>query len=334
MSRHNYARTIMMKDGVFTTSAFYPSNLPPHSTIPLFPLAGKPDVRTVLCNENGYFATYQSDSNGFRNAPSISSGKDVVLLGDSFVHGACIHNQGTISSKLQRYLDHKNVSVRNFGYGGTSTLHQYAILNEYLNLEKTAKVFWFIFLGNDYGEIKTEMKNPFLNEYLKNENIYPIQNLAVRKNEISNLIDEIAASDLRVYLPPIIDFYNLRRIYRTLHNALRNNPRQEDLQGLDHMSRILANAHHQLSNKGINTTVIILPSIKVFSNLRSNELKALEILKQQLESLDINYIDIYEELIKKNEASERVFPDGRHYHYTAEFYDRIARHIYKSEMDN
>ena len=35
--------------------------------IPLMPLSGVSNRKTILCNENGYYAIYQSDRYGFNN---------------------------------------------------------------------------------------------------------------------------------------------------------------------------------------------------------------------------------------------------------------------------
>ena len=49
----------------------------------------------LLCNENGYWATFDSDRYGFNNTDSIWDNKtlDYVLIGDSFTLGSCVHKE-------------------------------------------------------------------------------------------------------------------------------------------------------------------------------------------------------------------------------------------------
>ena len=59
--------------------------------INFFPLSGISNTKTVHCNENGYFTTYESDRFGFNNTDKkwlSEKEKKVILLGDSFIHGA------------------------------------------------------------------------------------------------------------------------------------------------------------------------------------------------------------------------------------------------------
>ena len=62
---------------------------------------------------------------------------EYVLLGDSFIHGACVNRPYDISSVLSNL---SNKTVLNLGYGGNGPLSQYAIMKEYLT-KKQIKFF-------------------------------------------------------------------------------------------------------------------------------------------------------------------------------------------------
>ena len=75
------------------------------SSINFLPLSGISNSKTIACNENGYYSNYQSDRYGFNN-PDINydnfTKKKVMLIGDSFVHGACVDEENTLSSQLNK----------------------------------------------------------------------------------------------------------------------------------------------------------------------------------------------------------------------------------------
>ena len=69
----------------------------------IFPLAGISKQKTVNCNENGYFSTYQSDRYGFNNPDTEWNEKafEYVMVGDSFTHGNCVNRPHDIASALR-----------------------------------------------------------------------------------------------------------------------------------------------------------------------------------------------------------------------------------------
>ena len=54
-------------------------------------LSGKSNVLNIFCNESGYMTYYSSDRYGFNNPDFVWNKNDnnVILVGDSTVHGAC-----------------------------------------------------------------------------------------------------------------------------------------------------------------------------------------------------------------------------------------------------
>ena len=128
------------------------------------PLSGISNKKTILCNENGYWATYKSDNFGFNNPQNQweNTNKKIILIGDSFVHGSCVNQGFDIASNLRK----KNLDVLNLGMGGNGSLLNYAILKEYINYINSDRIFWFYFEGNDNDELIKEKKDKYLLNYL------------------------------------------------------------------------------------------------------------------------------------------------------------------------
>ena len=102
--------------------------------INIYPISYIPDVKTFLCNETGKDIFYVSDKFGFRNKNSDWNEKNIefVLVGDSFVHGACEDQKNTIAG----HLKNEGNSVINLGLGGAGPLREYAIFNEFAKIIK------------------------------------------------------------------------------------------------------------------------------------------------------------------------------------------------------
>ena len=76
-----------------------------------FYLSGISNSKTINCNENGFYSTYNSDRYGFNNNDRVWDLKDYeyALVGDSFVLGSCVDYSDNISYNLETLTK----SVRN-----------------------------------------------------------------------------------------------------------------------------------------------------------------------------------------------------------------------------
>ena len=81
-------------------------------TTQIYPIGSLPLTRTFFCDEGYGLITYTTDRFGLRNNDSkwqnIFSNQNVFIIGDSFVHGACVPEYSTISSLLEKSIK-KNV---------------------------------------------------------------------------------------------------------------------------------------------------------------------------------------------------------------------------------
>lgn len=164
--------------------AVAPMHLKENNDKHLLSFSGISNVRTVNCNESGYWHLLNSDKYGFNNKNEVWDEKviDYVFLGDSFIYGSCVNNNRTLTSVFKR-LSKKNII--NLGMPGTGPLTQLATMREYLKKIKVKNVIWSFYEGNDILDFKASYKIPILTKYLYDKNFS--QNLINRQN----LIDEI-----------------------------------------------------------------------------------------------------------------------------------------------
>ena len=129
----------------------------------IFPLGGISNSHTIYCNENGYWSNYESDRYGFNNTDqNWQKDVDILLLGDSTMHGACVNKDDTISGNLKR-ID-PALNILNLGYGGSGTLIEYATLKEFF-LPNTKKIVFLYFEKNDLKNLRRELRNKILKKY-------------------------------------------------------------------------------------------------------------------------------------------------------------------------
>ena len=133
---------------------------------------------TVYCNENGSYLNYQSDRYGFNNNDNLWDTKRInsLLIGDSFVHGACVKNENNISIQLIK----KNITNLNLGLGGNGPLEQLALLKEYLKLTNPKNVIYFYYEDNDLKDLASE--NLDFENYINFPNYS--QNIALKQDII------------------------------------------------------------------------------------------------------------------------------------------------------
>jgi hypothetical protein len=132
----------------------------------------------VLCNENDFWATFKTDEIGFRN-PKGQAGKsvDFILLGSSFVMGACVQDEDTIAGLFRA----SGNSVLNLGHGGAGPLADLARLREYGAYARPKTILWFVFLANLFN--LREEKGTKLYSYFEDDRFS--QNLLERRGYVS-----------------------------------------------------------------------------------------------------------------------------------------------------
>ena len=159
------------------------------NTKKLIPLSGHSKIKTVFCNELGFYVIYKSDRYGFRNPDEQWDKEEIeyLIVGDSLGHGMCVNEQDTISGWLRNNIKSNEKSgVLNLSMWGNGPLIMYATLREYLNLKKVKRVLWLHSQGNDFTDITFEEKSEIMKSYLYDKSYS--QNLSIRQNEINELV--------------------------------------------------------------------------------------------------------------------------------------------------
>ena len=85
----------------------------------IFPLSGISDKNTFFVTKEINLFFYTSDRYGFNNNDSLwDSSVDIVLMGDSFGHGACVNSKDNISGNLNS----SNFKTLNLSFSGNGPL--------------------------------------------------------------------------------------------------------------------------------------------------------------------------------------------------------------------
>lgn len=303
-----------------------------NKNIEIFPFSGVSNSKTVYCNENGYYSIYDSDRYGFNNPDNEWDKKktEYLLVGDSFTHGACVNRPNDMASVL-RTLSKK--TVLNLGYRGNNPLIEYAVLREYL-VPGVKNIVWFFFEGNDLKLLGEELSNEILAKYLKDENFS--QGLKSKQDKIDFLARKIIeieksreSSSFKFY--KFLKIVNLRFF---LNNFYLSNSNKKDLDNEVYLDfKNILKLTKDLSSK--NNSQLYFVYLPEFSRYKSeydnsNYLKVANIIKE----LDIPFIDVHEEIFKKETEPLSLFPFNLEGHYNERGYIKVAELIYKFIQEN
>jgi hypothetical protein len=291
-------------------------------------LGGISKAKTIHCNESGYYSIYQSDRYGFNNPDKEWDSKEIeyLLVGDSFTHGACVNRPHDISSVLRH---HSKKNVLNLGQSGNGPLIKYATLREYLT-PNVKNVLWLYYEGNDLENLKVELENKILNKYLTNQKF--TQDLKLQQTQIDQFLNvfieregggrEIEKKREDSTIIKFIKLFNVRDLLLYVHESLPL-PSPE-LKIILQLSKELTE-----SNNG-KLYFIYLPDFlryKKITNFDKNNSK--QKIKKTVSDLDIEFIDIDEEIFKKEKNPLKLFPFEKKNHYSVEGYKKVALKIYE-----
>ena len=302
--------------------------------IKIQPFSGKSFSETLFCNENGYWSTYLSDRYGFNNPDSEWNKNEVeyILLGDSFVHGACVNRPRDMASILRK-LSKK--TILNLGYSGNSSLIEYATLREYLK-PNVKKVLWFYY-ENDLLELDYELNSDILKNYIKDINFS--QNLINKQSQINKMVDIIIEEEKKeaskkeilkgknydIKFTNFIKLYNSRKLLSTLKLKQNFSPHFSPQYQIE-FEEILKLSKDLVESNNSELFFIYLPSYKRYTS-NYNDRDYLKI-KSFVNKLNIVFIDVHSDLFAKENNILSLFPFENNGHYTAEGYKKISELIY------
>jgi len=317
----------------------------------IYPLSGISNSKTIFCNENGYYSNYYSDRYGFNNPNKVwnSPNTDYLLLGDSFVHGACVNKPNDIASILRNL---SNKKVTNLSYSSNGPLIMYSTFREYMPLN-TKKVIWFYYEGNDKSDLNSELKNQILIKYLENLNF--TQKLSSRQKDIDDLGREIIHKELanhrekeakhhdkyKIKVKKIkfdyIKFIKLNLIRSKLNYYLpkKYKPKME-IEQLEEFEKKIPKEYAEILSlmkeaslqKNFRFYFVYLPEYKRYLKkgyMDESRINMINIVKK----LNIDFIDLHEEVFKKEKNPLELFPFKMYGHYNVKGYQKTTKKIYE-----
>ena len=297
-----------------------------------FPLSGISKMETVYCNELGFFTTYKSDRYGFNNNNNLWDKKiiDYVLIGDSFVHGACVHNQDNLSNQIMN-ISKKN--SLNLGMAGNSVLINFATIKEYVKKDKVKNVLFFFTEENDLEGLKSEAENKILKKYLIEKNFR--QDLKKKQKQLDSILLTIYKNELKKEKKKEsenkqIHIYEILKLYkfRSLTIDFFNKKKIDKLDTYNLFDQIITDVDNYLKQNNIELYVIYLPSYSRVLNSEYNEIKYKNFINI-LNDKKIKVIDIYNELFKTKKNLVNLFALSGAGHYNPEGYRLISEIVYK-----
>lgn len=297
----------------------------------IFPLSGISNSKTLVCNENGFFSSYESDRYGFNNPNIAWEGRvNFIIVGDSFAHGACVNRPNDIASVLRKI---SNTNVLNLGYSGNDPLIEYASLREYAP-KNSGNIIFLFFEGNDLINLDNKVLNPILKKYLQYSNFS--QNLKNKQEEVDNLAIEKLNEMIKnrnkfiknnIQRNKIIDFikiYEVRELILTKVSNLMN----EDKILIDYpisFTLLMKKVKEFSEENNSDLYFVYLPS---FSRYNNNDQYHYEKVKKDIINLNINFIDIHELLFMNTDNPLIFFPDEKNGHYNEIGYQKITETIF------
>jgi len=291
----------------------------------IFPLSEVSNKTIVLCNENGYWATYRSDEHGFNNPTGMYSAKviDLALIGDSYTLGSCVNPGQDVGARLRSL----GYSVINLGMGGTGPLVQLGILNEYGQHLKPKMAVWLYYEGNDLLNLYAESTAPTLRRYLDREFT---QNLIEKQTEIDLALK---SRTQRYMIQSYLRLVRIRNLVNSLGDGAHGTASEtyHPLQDEGLFVSVLKAGKQRVEDWGGTLHFVYLPSFVRYKNRRFLERNEADLFDRAkvlriVQSLEIPVID-FGEVFDARENPLSLFPSEQYGHYTPEGYVLLARQI-------
>ena len=302
--------------------------------INLFPLSGISNIKTIFCNEEGFYSSYVSDRYGFNNPDEVWNQDeiDTIIIGDSFVHGMCVNRPDDIPSVI-RSLTKKNII--SLGYRGNGPLIEYATLREYLN--KPVKNIIWVYYENDLIDLHNELKNEILRNYIENNNFS--QDLLSKQKKINSLNKTLVEDLYRIETNTVIQnkkdmkikykiikFIRFNELKNLLISKFNTDQKNEISLPYNEFQKILEKVKQITLNKNINLYFVYLPRNNYLSKENNPQYK--KIIKI-IQELNINLIDLQKDFFEKinNPTKYYTFNIGPHLNIIG--YKEVSKFIFE-----
>ena len=310
-----------------------------------FPFAGISKSKTILCNESGDWVFYDSDVFGFNNNPSPweEDNFDAVLIGDSYLHGACVREEFQLANLIKK----NKFKILNLGYSGNGTLLNFATLLEYTRDKSFKNIYIFHYEGNDIRNLSQELNSQTLLKYLENTNFtqklkdkqkYIDSALKIMvKEKISNI--EKDKKELNEYKKNSLLFnnYNLKsfiKLTKVRSLIFRFNVGHAiilDEKIFTYFSEIMEKTLQYSKSKNANIIFYYLPAFERYNSfiseivLNQEKNKIFEVLNEK----NIQVVDFSKKFYDLDKNPKKFFPFELFGHYNEIGYKKIADDVIK-----
>lgn len=295
------------------------------------PLAPQPNSKLYFCNEGYGLIKYETDRFGFRNQDRIWDEKiDLILIGDSFAHGACVKEEDSIAFQLG-----SKFKLINLATYGNHAIHYAALEKIFIPLLKPKYVVT-IFYANDNEDDKDSLiyeyyfvKNKKYFEY-ENDKLHLTKNILDFYTNSEYLIETLLTDNspqefIKIFsqissLEKSLKYFSLPTIRRTLNNYLKTEGWNSKLPS----SNLLAIDLLASECLKIGCTPIIgyIPNNN-FWRPDARSANYARMLGDYSRSKNITYIDFTN--ILQASGSESYAPEG--YHLSPEGYKLVSKSI-------
>ena len=177
-------------------------------------LGGISGVTSVMCNETGTYALFDSDEHGFNNPRGLWSMApiQIAVLGDSYTMGWCVAPEDGFVGNLRQSFP----CTLNLGIGGNGPLTELATLREYLPRVRPAVVLW-VYFENDLGDLEEEKMDPTLTRYLAPGSALGLADeQGTIDQQVANLIDQHRPMQMALSTPTLTERLTQHRVTQKL----------------------------------------------------------------------------------------------------------------------
>lgn len=202
-------------------------------------------------SETNKVVDYQTDENGFRNPPGVTSA-DVVFIGDSYTEGAQVSEDETF---VRRVAALSGLTVQNLGRAVYGPQQELIVLRKYALAYRPRVVVWQVFEGNDLRDATV------FAEWREN----PHQRTSLRLRYLSNsfLVEWLYRTERVPPLSPTIQWRasdgTLRPI--TLRYRYNLDEPEKTPQGLAETIQAIETGHQLCQSQGIKLVVLFVPTM-------------------------------------------------------------------------
>jgi len=303
----------------------------------IFHIGGQPYKNVFYCNEGYGLVKYKSDRFGLRNNDANwhqvekQNINKIMFVGDSFTHGACVHEEDTISNIIESY-NSKNLISYNLGMAGNNSIMNALVIKMFTELIKPKYMIILIF-PNDRHEYDSDTKvklhindKNFKKKYfIKKENQFYLSSLVInsiekRKSILNKKIDSTFTRNKKSILSRAIPYLTLTHLMGKViflkEKLFFSLP--------DDTKNLIDIANNQCKIYKCTPLFTYVPSSKFWMN-DNTQIKYKNEIEKYLNIKNNIFIDM-SKIIDSNNKKYYAIKGG---HLSPESYKNVAEEIYK-----